>query len=112
MVKYMTMKIVNVHEIKARLSEYLDLVERGERVLICRRNQPVAELRAVPAARSEPRSLGGGAGIELPASFFDPLPDEMLDGFSAMPASGTSAAAETQGSYDVRPSRGKRTRKR
>ena len=111
MVKYMTMKIVNIHEIKARLSEYLDLVERGERVLICRRNQPVAELRAVAAVRSEPRSVGG-AGIEVPSSFFDPLPDEMLDGFSSMPASGTSTAAETPGSYDARPSRGKRIRKR
>ena len=59
MVNNMTMKKVNVFEIKAKLSEYLDLVEKGEQILICRRNRPVAELRAVAGTRSTDRPLGG-----------------------------------------------------
>ena len=56
------MKKVNIFEAKARLSEYLDLVEGGERVVICRRNRPIAELRAIACnSRSGPRPLGGTA---------------------------------------------------
>lgn len=76
----MTMKMVNIHDAKARLSEYLELVEAGERVLICRRNEPVAELRLVPAARTHARPLGG-TPLEIPAAFFDPLPDAEVDAF-------------------------------
>jgi hypothetical protein len=43
----MTMIMVNIFEAKAKLSEYLEAVARGERVLICNRNRPVAELRAL-----------------------------------------------------------------
>ena len=36
------MIIVNLHEAKAKLSEYAAAVERGEAVLLARRNVPVA----------------------------------------------------------------------
>jgi len=78
----MTMIMVNIYEAKAKLSEFLEAVARGERVMICKRNQPVAELRAVPAAAaSGPRSIGGVSGLVVPPSFFDPLPDDLLDAF-------------------------------
>lgn len=77
----MTMKMVNIAEVKAKLSEYLDAVADGETVIICNRNQPVAELRAVPKKRTEPRPIGGAKGIEIPPSFYDPMPDEWLDEF-------------------------------
>jgi prevent-host-death family protein len=86
MVIIMTMIVVNVHEAKARLSEYLDAVERGERVVICRRNRPVAELRPSPAARREPRPIGLDRGrLTVSPSFFDPLPDDLLEAFEAGP---------------------------
>ena len=76
------MKSVNVHEAKARLSEYLALVESGETVLICRRNKPVAELRSVAPARAEPRPVGLAEGkVRVLPSFFEPLDDELLDLF-------------------------------
>ena len=50
----MTMLMVNIAEAKAKLSEYLEAVARGEQVIICNRNQPVAELRAI-ARRSRGR---------------------------------------------------------
>ena len=85
MVKYMTMKVVNIYEAKAKLSEYLDAVAGGERVLICKRNQPVAELKAVPAARTHARPIGKAAGqFQVAAGFFDPLPDDVMDGFAGV----------------------------
>jgi len=81
MVKYMTMKRVNVHEAKARLSELLDQVEAGETVVICRRNVPAAELRAIPGPRRRRRPVGLARGFEVPATFFEPLPPDLLAGF-------------------------------
>jgi prevent-host-death family protein len=78
----MTMIVINIHEAKAKLSEYLDKVAAGERVLICKRNQPVAELRAVEQKRTEPRPIGGGPySFTVPDSFFEPMPDDWLDEF-------------------------------
>src|SRR5215471_6093040 len=74
------MKIVNIHEAKARLSECLEAVSKGERVLICKRNHPIAELRAVEEKRIAPRPTGLGKGtVTIPPSFFEPLPDDELD---------------------------------
>lgn len=79
LVNNMTMKKVNVHEAKAHLSELLAQVEQGETVAICRRNQPVAELRALPQSSRTPRPFGGAKGrFTLPATFFEPLPDDLL----------------------------------
>ena len=79
------MKVVNIYEAKAKLSEYLDAVAAGERVLICKRNQPVAELRAIPAARTSLRPVGSAAGrLQVPAAFFDPLPDDVMNGFAGV----------------------------
>src|ERR1051325_8863888 len=104
MVIIMVMIVVNVHEAKAKLSEFLDAVERGEQVMICRRNRPVAELRAVEHKRTEPRPIGLAKGkIKIRPSFFDPMPDEWLDDFyngPVFPASKTpSRVAEARGKY-------------
>ena len=39
---------VNVQEMKTHFSRYLDSVEKGDVVVVCRHNKPVAELRAIP----------------------------------------------------------------
>jgi len=76
------MKVVNIHEAKAKLSELLDAVEQGAQVVICKRNQPVAELRKIVGKRTEPRPIGGAKGqITILPAFYDPLPDEDLDAF-------------------------------
>ena len=73
------MKVVNIYEAKAKLSEYLDLAASGERVVISKRNQPVVELRAVPSVRVDPRPIGKAAGrLTVPAAFFDPLPADIV----------------------------------
>jgi antitoxin (DNA-binding transcriptional repressor) of toxin-antitoxin stability system len=78
--------VINIHEAKVGLSKYLHAVEAGETVVLCRRNIPIAEIRAVIADRAiTERSLGlaPDAGTPLPASFFEELPAEFLNGFSA-----------------------------
>lgn len=66
---------VNVQEAKTRLSELLGRVERGEEVLIARAGTPVARLVATsPVA---PREFGT-MRLDVPDSFFDPLPESEL----------------------------------
>jgi antitoxin (DNA-binding transcriptional repressor) of toxin-antitoxin stability system len=73
---------INIHEAKTHLSRYLERLRAGEVVLICKRNVPVAELRAVPPARTGRRPVGLAKGeLSLPASFFEPLPEEILADF-------------------------------
>ncbi|HUG22037.1 type II toxin-antitoxin system Phd/YefM family antitoxin [Piscinibacter sp.] len=74
----------NIHEVRENLAEYLDAAARGEEVLICRRNQPVARLVAIARPPREPRPIGGApdAGAPIPASFWDPLPQDLVDALS------------------------------
>lgn len=100
MVNYMTMIVINIFEAKAKLSEYLELAASGERVLICKRNRPVAELRAVESPRIAPRPIGLGKGrVSVPDAFFEPLPDDLLDGFAGIPPSAHARIAEASAGY-------------
>lgn len=99
----MTMIMVNIFEVKAKLSEYLEAVGRGERVVICNRNRPVAELRAVAAAPAA-RRLGTAVGaVTVPDAFNDPLPDDLLDAFEGRAAAGASTVTEKAGPYAASP---------
>lgn len=72
---------LNIAEAKTQLSRHLERVERGETILICRRNVPIAELRPVSVPRTEPRPVGIDSGLVLPPSFFEPLPEDILHDF-------------------------------
>ena len=110
----MTMKMVNVNEAKAKLSEFLDAVATGETVIICNRNQPVAELRALPKKRTGPRPIGLGTGtMKILPSFYDPMTEAELGEFYNGPifpeVSKPSRVAErtpTYGSRRRKPRRG------
>jgi prevent-host-death family protein len=102
---------VNVFEAKAGLSHYLDRVERGEHVVICRRNRPIAELRPIEVARTSPRPIGGAKGeLVVPASFFEPLPNDLIDSFyPGMDTAGRHVrVAEEQAVYRSRTATTKR----
>lgn len=110
----MVMIKVNVFEIKAKLSEYLDRATKGERIVICRHNKPVAELRAVEELRAQPRPVGvlpGRPQFDVPSSFFDPLPDEDVDLWDGGVTVGASAAAEVRQRYAPRPGRPSKRRR-
>ena len=72
---------VNISDAKAHFSRYLESVESGETVLLCRRNVPIAEIRPVPKRPAQARPVGIDRGMVVPASFFEPLPDDLLDAF-------------------------------
>ncbi|MCP3957468.1 MAG: type II toxin-antitoxin system Phd/YefM family antitoxin [bacterium] len=74
---------LNVHEAKTHLSRYLSRLAQGELILLCKRNVPVAEIRPVRQLRTERRPVGLAKDrFEVPESFFDPLPDELLEAFA------------------------------
>ena len=73
---------LTVNEAGATLSEYVDRLKPGDRILLCRKERPVAEIRPLPAPSNQPRPVGLGKGLaHIPDSFFDPLPEEILDSF-------------------------------
>jgi antitoxin (DNA-binding transcriptional repressor) of toxin-antitoxin stability system len=59
---------VNVADAKAHFSEYLERAAAGEVVIVCRRNVPVAEMRALRLPRTKQRELGPYRGrvVETP----------------------------------------------
>jgi antitoxin (DNA-binding transcriptional repressor) of toxin-antitoxin stability system len=70
---------LNIHEAKTHLSRYLSELAEGERILLCRRNRPIAEIRLLPESADGPRPIGLGKGsVQVPDTFFEPLPEEML----------------------------------
>jgi len=75
------MLMINIAEAKTHLSRHLERVEQGETIIICRRNVPVAEIRPIPRLPKARRPVGVDRGMKVPASFFEPLPDELLDAF-------------------------------
>ena len=119
MVKNIVMIKTNVAEIKARLSEYLDRALAGERIVICRHNKPVAELRPLAEVRVEPRPTGplpGRPTFEISPTFFDPLPDDELTlwegaGGPESDAGAPGRVAEEAASFGP-PSKRRRARRR
>jgi prevent-host-death family protein len=78
---------INAQQAKAQLSALLDRVERGEHVVITRRNQAIAELRPLQAPLpSAPRPLGqaSDAGTPIPSTFFEPLPADLQAAFDGL----------------------------
>ena len=72
---------INMTEAKTHLSRYLKRVERSETVVLCRRNEPIAEIRPLPKRTRGPRPVGIDRGLTIPTAFFEPLPDELLAAF-------------------------------
>lgn len=73
---------LNLNQAKAHLSECIAQAEAGVTVVICKRNKPVAELRAIPQPQKKPRPIGLLKGqFSVPKAFFDPLPDEIIAAF-------------------------------
>ncbi len=73
---------LNIHEAKTHLSRYLTRLAQGETILLCKRNEPIAEIRPRPSALIKPRPIGLAKSLfTIPAAFFEPLSDEDLDAF-------------------------------
>ena len=73
---------LNIHEAKTHLSAYLDRISKGEIVILCKRNVPIAEIRPIPEKDRTPRPFGLAKGtFKIPPGFFDPLPDDLMNSF-------------------------------
>lgn len=76
------MSSVGVHQAKTRLSELLRRVVAGEEITITRSGDPIAKI--VPFRTRVARTLGQDQGLYTVSEDFDtPLPDEIIDSFSA-----------------------------
>ena len=74
---------LNVHEAKTHLSRYLELVEKGETITLCKRNVPIAEIHPIKKVITGKRPIGLGKGeFTVTEKFFEPLPDDLLDLFN------------------------------
>lgn len=72
---------VNLTDAKTHFSRYLNSVEKGETIVVCRRNVPIAEIRPVPKSPVKLRPVGIDRGMTVPPDFFEALPDGLLDAF-------------------------------
>lgn len=83
MVYNLVMLKVNVQDAKTHLSRYLDEVEKGETVIVCRHNKPVAELRPISEQNEKPKPrFGLWDGFGVADSFFEPLPEDLEKAFN------------------------------
>ena len=77
---------LNIHEAKTHLSKYLERIAKGETIVLCKRNTPVAEIRPIAVPRKAWRPIGLAKNkLKIPKKFFDPLPDDLLDAFEGKP---------------------------
>ena len=72
------MKKLNLHEVKAQFSKYIELVEAGETVIICKRNVPVAEIRPIAKKQKKVPELGWAEGIFTVPADFNEMSEEEL----------------------------------
>jgi antitoxin (DNA-binding transcriptional repressor) of toxin-antitoxin stability system len=73
---------LNIHEAKTHLSRYLARLARGESILLCKRNIPIAEIRPLARHRKTKRPIGLAKGkFKVPPEFFEPLPPKLVDAF-------------------------------
>ena len=77
------MDTITLAELQRHPNALLDRVRAGERLLVVRDGQPVAELRPVetpPARAPRPRGLCAGQFV-VPDDFDAPLPEDILRDF-------------------------------
>jgi len=78
---------VNIQEAKTHLSRYIEQVEQGGVVVVCRHNKPVAELRAVSTSPARPARIAGllKGKVHWNVHAFDPITAEDLAEFDDAP---------------------------
>lgn len=90
------MKRINMHDAKSNLSRYIEELQAGEEIVLCRRNVPVARIVPVEgASRSETRPVGLARDqFEVPEAFFEPLPEDITESFSGVYGDGDVHGAD------------------
>ena len=67
---------------ETHLSKYLAKLKAGERIFLCKRNQPVAQITLLPESPRRSRPIGlAKRTFTVSRSFFETIPDDLLDVF-------------------------------
>jgi prevent-host-death family protein len=74
------MKKTNLHDAKTNLSKLVELVAKGEEVIICKAGHPVAKLVAF-RKKKKTRKPGAWQGKVKIAKDFDTLPSDFMEYF-------------------------------
>jgi prevent-host-death family protein len=81
----MVMINLNINEIKTHFSSFLEKVRKGETVIVCKRNVPIAEIKPIVALPNKKRPIGLAGkeypGFQISDDFFEPLPDDIVAAF-------------------------------
>lgn len=74
---------VSVAEAKNKLPELIRAVEAGERVTVCRRGVPVADLVRTKSGKTPKLRFGGLKGriVELDPDWWKPMSDDEVEAF-------------------------------
>jgi antitoxin (DNA-binding transcriptional repressor) of toxin-antitoxin stability system len=73
-------KKLNIHEAKTHLSRHLAELGPNDVIVLCRNNEPVAEIRALPRRLARRRPWGVDRDLfVVPENFNEPLPSDELD---------------------------------
>jgi antitoxin (DNA-binding transcriptional repressor) of toxin-antitoxin stability system len=83
------MGTVTIHVAKTHLSRLIERAAAGEEIVILRGKTPVARLTAIASKRPKRRFGAYRGEFEVPASFFDPLPEEELEAFEGKDSGAT-----------------------
>ena len=71
---------INLNEVKTQLSKYIEMVEAGEVVVVCKRNVPVAEIRSISNKEKKTPELGWAESVyEVPANFKELTEKDLLE---------------------------------
>ena len=71
---------LDILEAEGNLYKYVAMLRPEGKIILCQGDIPVAEIRRIPGATDKERPIGLGVGLaKIPDSFYDPLPDELLD---------------------------------
>ena len=70
---------LNLHEAKTQFSKYIEMVEAGEIVVVCKRNIPVAEIRPIETRKKKVPELGWAEGKgAVPSDFKEMFREALL----------------------------------
>ncbi len=73
---------LNIHEAKTYLSRDRQHLSMGETIILCKRDEPMAEIRPLPQSRTTPRPIGLAKSLfKVPPKFFEPLDEADLAAF-------------------------------
>jgi antitoxin (DNA-binding transcriptional repressor) of toxin-antitoxin stability system len=73
---------IDLEQLQSDLPLYLNQVEAGDTLIVCKNQQPIAEIR--PIGKRRPVGLAEGK-ITIHPSFYDPLPEDIVAGFEGNP---------------------------